>query len=156
MAKTDRSGHLITNTNPPTPQDLANIVYDIQTIPYLVSSATFTFTQVNTCNATPLTIATPSAPSKTMLPIAFYYTQALSGGDSFGVSFYITMTNGGTLSKAITASAGDNLTTIIPLEEPTAIDSSAIDPGESFQLTSNGGGAGTAGTVTITTIYVEI
>lgn len=75
MAKTDRSGHLITNTNPPTPQDLANIVYDIQTIPYLVSSATFTFTQVNTCNATPLTIATPSAPSKTMLPIAFYYTQ---------------------------------------------------------------------------------
>ena len=155
MAKTDRSGHLITNTNPPTPQDLANIVYDIQTIPYLVSSATFTFTQVNTCNATPLVVATPTAPSKTMLPIAFYYTQE-GMGDAFGVDFVITMTNGGNLSKSITASSTDDLTTIIPLEVPTAIDTSAIEPGESFQLSSNGGGAGTAGTVTITTLYIEI
>ncbi len=137
-------------------KDIQLLVDRIISNNYLVSSKTFTFTQANACNVTPLTTTTPSSPSKTMLPIAFYYTQALSGGDSFGVDFYITMTNGGTLSKAITAFAGDNLTTIIPLEEPTAIDSSAIEPGESFQLTSNGGGAGTAGTVTITTLYIEI
>lgn len=156
MAKTDRSGHLITNTNPPTPQDLANIVYDIQTIPYLVSSATFTFTQANACNVTPLTTTTPSSPSKTMLPIAFYYTQDLSGGDPFGVSFFISMTNGGAVTNSITANDGTEISCPIPMLVPTAIIDLAIEPGESFQLTSNGTGGATAGTVTITTIYVEI
>jgi hypothetical protein len=138
-----------------TQSDLQGVQSYLSGLQLKKASVTFTFTQINACNVTPLVIATPTAPSKTMLPIAFYYTQE-GMGDGFGVDFFITMTNGGNLSKAITASNKDDLTTIIPLEEPSAIDSSAIEPGEEFLLTSNGTGVGTAGTVTITTLYIEI
>lgn len=122
---------------------------------YLIASETFTFTQVNACNVTPLTIATPSSPSKTMLPIAFYYTQE-GIGDAFGVDFVITMSNAGNVTDAISASDTASISCPIPMLVPNTISELAIEAGESFQLTSNGTGAGTAGTVTITTLYIEI
>lgn len=137
-------------------KDIQLLVDRIISNNYLVSSKTFTFTEINDCNNNPLTTTIPSSPSKTMLPIAFYYTQDLSGGDPFGVSFFISMTNGGAVTNSITANDGTEISCPIPMLVPTAIIDLALEPGESFQLTSNGTGGGTAGTVTITTLYIEI
>lgn len=122
---------------------------------YLLASETFTFTQANACNVTPLTTTTPSSPSKTMLPIAFYYTQA-GMGDAFGVSFVIQMTSPNDLTQPVANANSANLSIELPKVVPSNMDDNTIEAGEEFFLSSNGTGGGTAGTVTITTLYIEI
>ena len=125
------------------------------------ATTTISYTNANACNATPITVATPSSGSKTINFISAVYSQDLGAGDPFATSFYLSAaaSGGGTTvtGELSTSSAlAGSCEFPPPTISPRAYEDAFVAKGGTIELTSTGAGGGTAGTITITCIYTEI